>query len=455
MSDQRRIAVIGAGPCGITAAKNLADVGFSHITLFDRNRQVGGNWLYSEEPGHSSVFETTHTISSKTLSQYHDFPIPDDYPDYPSHRHLAEYFQNYARYFGVEPMIRFETSVTHAELQSGGGWRLALQDHNGTRSERFDILVVCNGHHWDPRMPHYDGEFAGELLHSHDFKKAAPFRDKRVLVIGGGNSACDVAVETSRVSRRTDISMRRGYWITPKFMFGRPTDLVNENLRFIPKPIRPFVSEKILYLMRGSNRKYGLLEPDHRFGQTHPTLNSELLYFIRHGEIGIQRDLTRFDGNTVIFEDGRRAEYDAVIACTGYRISHPFLDPSLVNYSEGPVPLYLKMFPEKVANLFFVGLFQPLGSIWPLAELQAKILGRYLTGAWQLPKALGSAIRHELDHPDYRQLATPRHTITVDYHAFHKRLLAELPRSFRQTEPKTNSGAGAVLPSGETASSAT
>ncbi|CAM2070661.1 NAD(P)-binding domain-containing protein [Sulfidibacter corallicola] len=442
MTQNRRIGVIGAGPCGITALKNLRDAGFQHITVFDRNRDVGGNWLFSTEPGHSSVFETTHTISSKKLSQYDDFPMPEDYPDYPGHRHLASYFQNYARQFGLYEHIEFGTTVTRAEPRDGGGWRLSLQREAGEPTQveerEFDELVVCNGHHWDPRMPRYPGQFGGRLLHSHDFKRAAPFAGERVLVIGGGNSACDVAVETSRVAQRTDISMRRGYWITPKFMLGVPTDIMNERLLWLPKPLRTWVSEKILYFLRGSNRSYGLAQPDHRFGETHPTLNSELLYFIRHGKVTPKPDIERFDGHRVHFSDGSQGDYDSVIACTGYRISHPFFDKATVDYSEGPVPLYLKMFPNGPKNLYFIGLFQPLGSIWPLAELQAKILARYLVGTWRLPSDLGRAIHAEIHHPDYHQLDTPRHTITVGYHAFRKRLLKHLPAPIAQVPANKN-----------------
>ncbi|MEP0710411.1 MAG: NAD(P)-binding domain-containing protein, partial [Algoriphagus sp.] len=218
---KQKIAVIGAGPSGITALKNLIDQGFN-VVAFDRNSEVGGNWIYSEKESHSSVFETTHIISSKTLSQYADFTFDDFDPavsDYPSHDELRRYFQAYAKKFNLYQFIRFDTLVIHCEQIDESHWEITSEKGGMRQKEIFTHLVVCNGHHWKPRYPEYTGEFAGEFIHSHHFKKAAPFAGKKVLVIGGGNSACDVAVETSRVSSKTAISWRRGYRIVPKFFF--------------------------------------------------------------------------------------------------------------------------------------------------------------------------------------------------------------------------------------------
>ena len=433
----KRVCVIGAGPSGITALKNVLDEGIEAV-CFDRNDRVGGNWLYSEESSHSSVFETTHIISSKTLSQYEDYTWEDhgeEVADYPSHQQLASYFQGYARHFGLSEFIRFETTVINAEYVSENEWKVTFEDSNGQHTEAFSDLIVCNGHHWNPRMPEYPGKFDGDFIHSHDFKKAEPFKDKRVLVIGGGNSACDVAVETSRVSKRTSISWRRGYRIIPKFFFGKPSDIVGSGMTWLPVKLRSMLSQFLIRVFIGPNQNYNLQEPDHKFGQTHPTINDELLYRIRHGKVHPKVDIEKFDGNTVHFKDGTSEDFDTIIACTGFIISHPFLDKSFINYSEGPVPLYLKMLHPTYSNLFFIGLFQPLGCIWPGAELQSKIVARQIAGKWKRPKNIESLVNNEVNHPHYQQLKTPRHTITVDYHIFRKQLLKQLPSDFLSKEP--------------------
>jgi NADPH-dependent 2,4-dienoyl-CoA reductase/sulfur reductase-like enzyme len=424
LSPQPRCCVIGAGPSGITAAKNLLQVGLRDVVVYDRNDQVGGNWLFSPEPSHSSVFETTHIISSKTLSQYSDHPWPPSYSDYPGHRELLAYFQDYARRFEVDRHIRFRTEVTRAEPEPSGGWRVTLASGE---CERFDHLLVANGHHWDPRLPSWPGSFAGRMIHSHDYKSAAPFEDQRVLVIGGGNSACDIAVETARVSAFTGISLRRGYYFVPKFLFGMPSDVLHEKFAWVPRPLRARALELLLRLTTGGFHRYGLPKPDHRFLSSHPVVNSELLYSIRHGRIHPRPDVASLEGHDVRFVDGRVERYDVIVAATGFKISFPFLARSLVDFSSGAVPLYLRVFPPRLAGLYFIGLFQPLGCIWPLAELQARLVANLIVGKYRLPADMEHRIEAEVDFIGRTFMPTPRHTIEVDYGPFGDRLRREIP----------------------------
>ncbi len=425
MTGKKRVCVIGAGPSGITAAKNLLDEGLD-ITVYDYGTEVGGNWVFSDALSHSSVFETTHIISSRTLSQYDDYPMPDDYPDYPSHQQLAAYFQSYARHFKLYEYIQFNTMVERCLLDASTKWHVTTIKNGETKSEIFDALAVCNGHHWKPRYPIYPGSFTGKLMHSHEVKRFSDFADQRVLVIGGGNSACDVAVESCRVSKSTDISWRRGYWVIPKFIFGKPSDTVGGILRFLPSFFWRKSTSAMIRILQGRNATYSLPEPEDDFGFHHPTVNSELFYFIRHGKIKPRPDIDHYDGMKVHFKDGSVGEYDVIVACTGYYISHPFFDQKLIDYSHGDVPLYLRMLHPAIENLYFIGLFQPLGCIWPGSELQSKLMARELAGKWQRPKNIGQLANREVVHPDFNQIKTPRHTITVNYHAFRKRLLKEL-----------------------------
>ncbi|TVP49449.1 MAG: monooxygenase [Mongoliibacter sp.] len=433
-----KIAIIGAGPSGITALKNILDQGLNAV-VFDRNNDVGGNWIYSEDESHSSVFETTHIISSKTLSQYEDFTFDDFDPetaDYPSHEELRRYFQAYAVHFGLYDHIEFSTLVKKCKKDSDGFWEIITEKAGIEERHTFSHLVVCNGHHWHPRWPEYPGKFSGEFIHSHSFKKAEPFRNKKVLVIGGGNSACDVAVETSRVSAHTAISWRRGYRIIPKFFFGQPSDKIGEKSAWIPLKIRSFFFDVLLNILVGKNRLYGLREVETKFGEIHPTINDELLYKIRHGKVKPRLDIKILEGKKVIFEDGLEEEYDAIIACTGYYLSHPFFSKELIDYSSGPVPLYLKMFHPEIENLYFIGMFQPLGCIWPGAELQSKIMALELAGKWKRPENIKKLCQLEVTNPHYKQIDTPRHTITVDYHKFKKELLKHLPHDYISKSPQ-------------------
>ncbi|MGF1666254.1 MAG: flavin-containing monooxygenase [Acidimicrobiia bacterium] len=409
------VCIIGAGPSGITAAKNCLEAGLSDVVVYDKGDQVGGNWVYAPDTGHSSVYETTHIISSKRLSEYDDYPMPDSYPDYPSHRQLLAYFQGYADHFGVTPLIRFGTEVVKAEKQPGETWRVTLDD--GT-VEVFDHLIVANGHHWNPRFPTYPGTFGGRVIHSHEYKSAEPFRDQRVLVIGGGNSACDIAVETGRVSAFTAISMRRGYYIVPKFFLGLPADILNHRIARLPDPIRKPLLHLALRLGVGDYRSYGLERPRHGILSQHFTVNSELLYFIRHGRIHPRRDVARFDGHTVHFVDGTAEDYDVVVAATGFVITHPFFESSFIDYSEGDVPLYLRVFHPDHPMLHFVGLVQPLGCIWPLSDWQSRLVASAITGSYNPPEDMRQRIDAEVHARNRQFIRAARHTIEVEYHKY-------------------------------------
>jgi cation diffusion facilitator CzcD-associated flavoprotein CzcO len=415
----RRIAVIGAGPSGLAAAKVLRQAGFRDLVVFEKGDRVGGNWVYSEHEGHSSVYQTTHIISSKRRSGYSDFPMPADYPDYPSHRQLQAYFERYATRFELLPHIRFGAEVVRARKLSEERWRLETRDGS---TEECDALLVANGHHWDPRWPTYPGEFHGRLLHSHAFKTAEPFRGQRVLIIGGGNSACDIAVETGRVSAHTGISWRRGYYVVPKLVYGVPPDVLNARLSWLPRPLRRRLNWLTWRIVTGGNAAYGLPEPDHPFLTSHPVVNSELLYFIRHGRITPYPAVARMDGSRVHFADGSAAEFDAIIAATGFRISFPFFDPAELRLDDDHLPLHLWVFHPDHPSLFIVGLVQPMGCIWPLAEAQAELIGRYLRGAYRLPRDVGARIDRVARAQRRRWVGSPRHSIEVDYFEYLGRL---------------------------------
>lgn len=424
---QPRICVIGAGPSGLTTLKNLIQAGLTDITCYETSDAVGGNWVFRESEGHSSVYASTHLISSKKLSQFEDYPMPDDYPDFPSHRQVLAYFDAYARDFGVLPYIRFRCRVDHAARDRIGRWIVRATGPEGTREELFDYLLVCSGHHFDPAMPSYPGRFSGRTLHSHSYKRAEPFRDKRVLVVGGGNSACDIAVDLCRTAAHTAISMRRGYHIIPKIVFGMPVDVAYRRLRHLPKPIRRFLLDAGLNLVIGHWERYGLERPTRPVLEMHPTLNTDVLLQIRHGRIHPRRGIARLDGESVVFTDGKSENYDVIIWATGYRTSFPFFDRGFIDWRDAiRLPLYLKMMPADIPNLYFIGLFQPIGCIWNLADHQAHIAALQIAGRLARPADLQRRIAHEMGARHWRFEDRPRHQAEVDYHDFRKSLLKEL-----------------------------
>ena len=415
-----RIAVIGAGCSGITAVKTLVEQGLTDLVCYEKQDQIGGNWVYTGSPGHSSVCETTHIISSKTLSQYSDFPMPADYPDYPSHRQVLAYFQAYTDHFDLLPYIQFNTGVEKVLQQADGTWLLRLSDGS---QEQFDHVLVANGHHSSPRHPAWRTDFTGQYLHSHDYKNNQGLEGKSILVVGAGNSGCDCAVESSRVAASVDISVRSPQYIIPKFFMGRPTDTFAENLQWLPKAVQNLLHRLTVRIQVGQYSDYGLPEPTFPPTKSHPTVNSELLDKIRHGKVRPRPGIQKVEGNTVVFTDGSSQQYDTIIAATGYKTRFPFFDADFLQWEDATnIPLYLRVFHPEYEGLYFIGLVQPQGCVWPLSEAQSRQVGKIISGALKLPTHWKTQAREEGDRIERSFVLNPRHAVEVHYHPYLRQL---------------------------------
>lgn len=428
MNQSKRVCVIGAGPSGLAAAKNCVQAGLQ-VVVFEKNDKVGGNWVFNSSTGHSSVYENTHIISSKALSEYEDFPMPAEYPDYPSHLQLQAYFEAYAKHFGAYPHIRFKHVVNKATRTPDGLWQIEYMDAQGeSHSEIFEVLMVANGHHWKPKHPEYPGTFTGTYMHSHDFKGIDDnWRDQSVLVIGAGNSACDIAVESARLAKHVSLSMRSPQWFVPKFMFGVPSDVTGARLNILPRKAKQWLMTGMLRVMQGSYSNYGLPVNKKPVLSHHPTLNSDLLDFIRHGRITPKPAIKCFDGEWVEFVDGSKQRFDRICAATGFWISFPFFDKDFIDFQHAEkVPLYRKMLHADINNLYFIGLFQPTGCIWPLADYQALLACAEIVGRYQRPENVDQLIEHEMHNPHYQFDTGSRHSTQVDFHLMRNELKADL-----------------------------
>ncbi len=417
MPDLPTVCVIGAGSSGIAAAKALHERGIP-FDCFEKSDQVGGNWVFGNRNGMSSAYRSLHINTSRERMEYSDFPMPKSYPDFPHHTHIAEYFNDYVDRFGVRDRIVFETGVERARRGDDGVWTVTL-DTGDTRT--YDALAVANGHHWDPRWPEpaFSGEFNGKQVHAHYYVDNEDFRDKNVLVVGIGNSAMDIAVESSFVARNTFLSSRRGAYILPKYLFGRPLDQIGVNSLTgkLPWGFRQAILSTMYRVGVGKVQDYGLPEPDHKLGDAHPTISADFLNRIAHGEMTWKPNLSRLDGDRVVFEDGSSEEIDIIIYCTGYKVTFPFFDEDFVSAPDNDLPLFRRVFKPGTDNLAFIGLLQPLGAIMPLAEAQGRWLASYLRGEYRLPALpeMEADIRDERERMFRRYVASKRHTMQVDF----------------------------------------
>ena len=427
-SGEQRICVIGAGPCGLTALKNLLQAGCGNVVCYEESGGIGGNWAFTDDPHRVSVPACSRALSSRRMSSFDDFPMPSGYPDFPSHRQLHAYFTDYARAFRLGPHIRLGARVERCTLGGDGRWMVLVTADGETRAEPFDSLLVCSGHHRDAFVAAYPGTFAGRIVHSSAYKRPDPFRGRRVLVVGGGNSAADIAVDVAPHAARTALSMREGAYVIPNLMLGRPIDVVYAFWRSrLPPPLLQWVLRLWLRFAVGRWEDYGLQAPTGPPLEKHPTVSSGVLEALRHGRLVARRGIERYDGQVVHFTDGTQEAFDAIVMATGFRTSFPFLSGRVADWDMARTPpLYLKMMHPTIPSLFFIGLFQPIGCIWRLADYQARIAALQISGRLRRPADIGARIRHELTHPHRRFDPSPRHAIEVDYHAFRRQLMDEL-----------------------------
>lgn len=361
-----KFLIIGAGPVGLATAKAFKDAEIAYEQI-DADSDVGGNWKHG-------VYASAHIISSKKTTEYDDFPMPDDYPDFPSRQQMLTYLKSYADAFNLRENIEFNKKVVMILPREDEFYEVEFADGE---KRVYKGVAVCNGHHWHKRFPDYPGEFTGEYFHSKDYNSPEQLKNKRVLVIGGGNSACDVASEAARVGRNCDLSLRRGYWFLPKTLFGKPT--AESVLKYFPVAVQRFFLKIALHVVLGKYEDYGLPKPDHKIFDRHPTLNSELLHYLKHGRIKPRPDIEKFEGKTVHFVNGTSGEFDAVVCGTGFYVSFPFLPEGVVEVRNGNTALvYAGCVLENYKNLYILGTTQPRYGFGPLVTPSSRMLAQII-----------------------------------------------------------------------------
>ncbi|AHH16383.1 putative flavin-containing monooxygenase [Nocardia nova SH22a] len=433
---QPRTAVIGAGISGLTAGKMLADYGVPY-TCFESSDRVGGNWAFGNPNGHSSAYRSLHIDTSKHQLSFRDFPMPEEFPDFPHHTQIKQYLDDYCAAFDLYRSIEFGNGVEHARRLPGGGWELRTQ-RNEVR--HFDFLVVANGHHWDPRYPEFPGEFTGRTMHAHHYidpRTPMDFTDQRILVVGLGNSAADIAVELSSkaLGNKLTLSTRSGAWIVPKYIAGRPADKYYRTSPHIPFSWQRKIAQWGQPLTAGRPENYGLPKPNHKFFEAHPTQSVELPLRLGSGDVIPKPNIDRFDGATVHFADGTSDDFDVIIYATGYNITFPFFDPEFISAPENRIDLYKRMFLPGIEDLVFAGFAQSTPTLFPFVECQARLIGAYAVGRYRLPSAaeMKQVIVAEQQHYTGHMVPSARHTQQVDYFLYeHDMRVREIPAGARR-----------------------
>ncbi|MFG2970536.1 flavin-containing monooxygenase [Streptomyces sp. NPDC048288] len=374
-----RYCVIGAGAAGVSALQQLRQRGHE-VDCFEKTDRVGGHW--------HTDYDALHLITSRDMTTFEDFPMPADYPHFPRRDQVRAYIESYARHHGLYEIIRFGTAVTSVEpveapegsgdARTGAyGWRVTTSAGD---DEIYDGVLVANGHLWDPKIPDVPGEFTGKTIHSGSYRNVSDLEGDRILVVGAGNSGCDLAVDVAQHRLDADIVIRHGSWFQPKTYFGVPRQQVPFLADFSPSE-QDLINRLMSRLSLGEWNAYpGMPEPEGAtLAEGYAVVNDLLLYWIHHGRITIRPAIDRFDGRTVHFTDGTARDYDTVLWATGFNARLPFLDDDLFRWVGGvPVRYAGGIVAEAAEKLYFIGLIAPRGPQIPVYGIQAKIVAKMI-----------------------------------------------------------------------------
>ncbi|XP_069825152.1 flavin-containing monooxygenase 5-like isoform X1 [Dendropsophus ebraccatus] len=440
----KKVAVIGAGASGLPAIKCCLDEGLEP-TCFERSDDIGGLWRFKKDPEETraSIYYSVIINTSKEMMCYSDYPIPEDYPNYMHNSKVLQYFHKYTEHFQLRKYIKFKTSVVSVkkrpDFTATGQWDVTTEHEGKQETQVFDAILVCVGHHTAPNLSlqSFPGieNFKGHYFHSRDYKEPSDFKDKRVVVVGIGNTGVDLAVELSAVAKQVFLSTRRGAWLLNRvFDNGFPLDIVLFTRFFalimdaIPSLANSFMERKVN--SRVDHENFGL-KPKHRILSQHPTVSDDLPNRIISGKVVMKTNIKRFLETDIEFEDGTvEKDIDVVIFATGYKFFFPFFDESVIKVEKNQVPLYKMMFLPHLekSTVAFVGYIQPIGAIMPVSEIQARWATRVFKGLCKLPSMskMKAEIMKRREDMQKRYVESERHTIQVDYVSYMDEVAVEI-----------------------------
>lgn len=434
----KRFAVIGAGPAGLVTAKILMGEGFE-VVLYEKGSFVGGTWVYENDNGRQFLYKNLHINTSKRLTAFSGLPFPEDTQRIPDHRDMAKYLAAYADRFGVTPIVRFGSPVRELSPVPGARgsrpkWKVIADNQP---AEIFDGAVVCTGVFEKAQHVEEFQSFAGDYLHSSEYREPERYLAKRVCVIGAGNSGVDIASDVSTMAESVTLVARSGVRITPHFIAGRSLNDITRSLQkwWIPDAVRRFILRMLVYVVHGSEVRLGFKPLTHR---VHPSISSTIVQDIIFGRVKVRQGIDAIKDNQVVFSDGVTEEFDTVIAATGYVTEFPFLSREIIDTTNGNVDLYLRVVPPNWPGLYFVGLINSDTPVNFAAERQAKWIAAIEAEGAVLPKAaeMQQKVIEKADWIRRHYGGAARHCVQEESKIYYRELEAAL-RQARKRKAKS------------------
>jgi cation diffusion facilitator CzcD-associated flavoprotein CzcO len=388
-----RYCVIGAGAAGLAAMRALVDAGHD-FDAFEATDRIGGHW--------HTDYDCLHLITPRDGSGFRGDPMPDAWAHFPRRSQMVEYLEGHADRFDLRSRVTFGTRVERLEPvgpKAIDGWDVTTSDG---LTRRYAGVLVANGHNSVPSIPTLPGTFDGKAIHSGAYRNPGDIDGRRVLVVGSGNSGCDIASELAQAGYDIVFSVRHGHLFQPKTFFGKPRGSL-PIMKLPPRLLDP-VLRLLIRMSVGTPETYGLPKPVAKsLNDQRPVVNSLVLHWIQHGRVVPVPGIQRVDGHTVEFVDGSRHEVDTIVWATGFQAALPFLSDDLIRREAG-IPLRVAgcILPAGgPARLYFVGLAAPRGPQLPVYSDQSAVIMDMLDRQERMDEPLADVFTRT-DRPEAR-----------------------------------------------------
>ena len=424
--DKKKVAVIGAGLAGLVTIKSCLEEGME-VVAFESSPHIGGNWKFRKQG--VSVFRHTKLSSSKYITAFSDFPMPDHYPHFLRHEQYLEYLLAYTRHFELEKHIIYNATVKSVSRQ-GDRWVVCVVKPDAVNEYEVDSVAVCTGLNEEKELPAIENmsEFQGKIVHSSTYKDNSPYNSKHVVVVGGGESGGDLVNELSQVAIKVTLSLRRGVFIMPKLdkRMTLPGDYFHHRATYQLPPVLYYrIETAIQHLSTFINRKYKSWQIRQKLidlsgGSYHQQFITKSDVFMRaltQPNVALKPGILQFNPDGIVFSDGSEVKADAVIFCSGFKVKFPFLPIQSEGWDWRQ--LYKKIFHLDLPNIGFVGFARPnIGAMPPIIELQARYFAGIASGRLSLPSTAQMKVAIEKDakkSAELKPLVSDRITGIVSY----------------------------------------